>query len=239
MKLAGKQALVTGGTDGIGLEIARQLKDKGAQVAVVGRREDLLDRAQAEGFEPFRADLSSAEGVAGLVATWGDRPLDLLINNAGASPPFEATGDPQLPDTDRALFLNLNAPLHLMAAFRDRLAAARGTVVNVTSGLAIAPRAGGPVYCATKAGLRSLTLALRPTYAALGIHLIEALPPVVDTAMTAARPAKGKMSAQDCAREIVAGIAADRDEVNVGQVKLLRLVYSISPALARRIMLRF
>ena len=239
MELAGKQALVTGGTDGIGLELARQLKGRSARVAVVGRRAELLDRARTEGFDAISADLDSAEGCAALIATWADRPLDLLVNNAGASPPFEAEGDPQLAGTDKAIFLNLNAPLHLMAGFRNRLAAARGTVVNVTSGLAIAPRAGGPVYCATKAGLRSLTMGLRPTYAKLGIHLIEALPPVVDTAMTASRPAKGKMSAPDCAAEIVRGIEADRDEINVGMVKLLRRVYSLSPALARRVMLRF
>lgn len=239
MQLAGRQALVTGGTDGIGLEIARQLKANGARVAVVGRRAELLDRAQAEGLEGLPGDLSNAEGCAALVAAWGDRPLDLLVNNAGASPPFDATGDPQLAATDRVIFLNLNAPLHLMAAFRDRLAAAKGTIVNVTSGLAIAPRAGGPVYCATKAGLRSLTLGLRPTYKLLGIHLIEALPPVVDTAMTAARPAKGKMSASACAAEIVTAIERDRDEANIGMVQLLRRVYSVSPALARRIMLRF
>lgn len=239
MDPAGRQALVTGGTDGIGLALARQLKAKGAAVTVAGRRPELLDRARDEGLAAIEADLSSAGGCAALVAAWGDRPLDLLVNNAGTSPPFEAAGDPQLAATDRAIFLNLNAPLHLMAAFRDRLAVAGGTVVNVTSGLAIAPRAGGPVYCATKAGLRSLTLGLRPTYKALGIHLIEALPPVVDTAMTASRPAGGKMSASDCAAAIVAGIEADRDEVNVGMVKLLRRVYSISPALARRVMLRF
>lgn len=239
MDLAGKQALVTGGTDGIGLEIARQLKAKGAAVTVAGRRAELLDRARGEGLETIAADLSTAAGCAALVTDWGDRPLDLLVNNAGVSPPFEPTGEPHLDGTDRAIFLNLNAPLHLMAAFRDRLAAAKGTVVNVTSGLAIAPRAGGPVYCATKAGLRSLTLALRPTYKALGIHLIEALPPVVDTAMTASRPAKGKMSARDCAAEIVAAIEHDRDEANVGMVKVLRRVYSVSPAFARRVLLRF
>ena len=134
--------------------------------------------------------------------------------------------------------LNFNAPLHLIAGFRGKLATARGTIVNVTSGLAIAPRAGGPVYSATKAGLRSLTLGLRPTLAKQGIHLIEALPPVVDTAMTVARSG-GKMSAAECARQIVAAIEHDRDEANVGQTKVLRAVYSLSPALARRIMLRF
>lgn len=238
MRLAGRTALVTGGTDGIGLALARQLKGKGATVVVAGRREALLAQARGEGLEALQADLSSADGCAGLVAEYGERPLDLLVNNAGAGAPFEPLGDPALAETDRAIFLNLHAPLHLMAAFRDRLAAAKGTIVNVTSGLAIAPRAGGPVYCATKAGLRSLTLALRPSYAQLGIHLIEALPPVVETAMTASRSGK-KMSAAACAAEMVRGIERDADEVNVGQVKLLRAVYSVSPALARRILIRF
>ena len=58
----GKTALVTGGTDGIGLHIARQLKAKGAAVIVCGRRQDLLDAAQNEGFEAIKADLSRYPG---------------------------------------------------------------------------------------------------------------------------------------------------------------------------------
>lgn len=69
--------------------------------------------------------------------------------------------------------------------------------------------------------------------------MIEALPPVVDTAMTRGRVNGRKMSAKECAAEIVDAIATNADEANVGMVKLLRLAYSISPALARRIMIKF
>lgn len=238
MKLSGKAALVTGGTDGIGFEIARQLRAKGAVVVVCGRRAEQLAVARGEGFDAIQADLSSADGCARLIADYGARPLDLLVNNAGASPPYDVLGEVDLEGTDQTIFLNLNAPLHLMAGFIDKLRAAKGTVVNVTSGLAIAPRAGGPVYCATKAGLRSATQAIRATLKPVGVHVVEALPPVVETAMTAARSG-AKMPARECARQIVAGIEHDRDEINVGQVKLLQTVHSISPALARRIMLRF
>ena len=111
-------------------------------------------------------------------------------------------------------------------------------IVNVTSGLALAPRAGGPVYCATKAALRSYSQALRYQLRNAGVHVLEALPPVVDTKLTAGR-GSGKMPPEECARQIVSAMEDDADEANVGMVKLLQLVHSISPALARRIMLKF
>ncbi|MBL0923723.1 MAG: SDR family NAD(P)-dependent oxidoreductase [Sphingomonadaceae bacterium] len=240
MQVKGKIALVTGGTDGIGLEIARQLQAKGANVIVCGRREDFLATAREEGFEAIKADLSSADGCSAFLRDLGARPLDILVNNAGMSGNF-APGDPlDLALTDRAIFLNLNAPMHLigtlMPMLLDRPEAA---IVNVTSGLAIAPRAGGPVYCATKAGLRSFTQSLRHNLRDTNVHVIEALPPVVDTAMTRGRVGGNKMSAKECAAQIVDAIESNSKEANVGMVKLLQAVYSISPALARRIMIKF
>jgi uncharacterized oxidoreductase len=111
-------------------------------------------------------------------------------------------------------------------------------IVNVTSGLAIAPNAGSPLYCATKAALRSYTMALRAQLKGTGIHVLEAMPPLVDTAMTAGRGSK-KLSPEECARQIIAAMESGKDEANVGMVKVLRAVYSLSPALARSIMLRF
>ena len=107
-----------------------------------------------------------------------------------------------------------------------------------TSRTALAPRAGGPVYCATKSGLRSYTQALRAQLADTAITVTEALPPVVETRMTASRTSK-KMPAAECARQIVAGIESGATEVNVGIVKVLQIANSISPALARRFMLQF
>jgi uncharacterized oxidoreductase len=240
MKISGKTALVTGGTDGIGLEIARQLTTKGATVLVCGRREDALASARAEGLEAIQADLSTPAGCAALAAALADRPIDMLINNAGMSGNF-GPGEPlDLALTDQAIFLNLNAPLHLIGHFLPNLLKRpEAVIVNVTSGLAIAPRAGGPVYCATKSGLRSFTQSLRHNLRDSNVHVIEALPPVVDTAMTRGRISGNKMSAKQCAAEIVDAIATNAKEANVGMVKLLRLIYSLSPALVRRIMIKF
>lgn len=239
MQLNGKTALVTGGTDGIGLEIARLLKAKGATVIVCGRRKEYLASATKEGLESIKADLSNADGCAAFLKDLGDRPLDILINNAGMGGNF-GPGDPlDLALTDQAIFLNLNAPMHLIGhLLPGLLSRPEAAIVNVTSGLAIAPRAGGPVYCATKAGLRSFTQSLRHNLRDTQVHVIEALPPVVETAMTAARQQK-KMPAAECAAQIVDAIETNKAEANVGIVKLLQTVYSISPALARRIMINF
>lgn len=239
MHITGKTALVTGGTDGIGLEIARQLLAKGANVIVCSRREDLLAAVRSEGLEAIQADLSTAAGCAALAAALADRPIDMLINNAGMSGNF-GPGEPlNLALTDQAIFLNLNAPLHLIGhLLPGLLQRPEAVIVNVTSGLAIAPRAGGPVYCATKAALRSYTQALRAQLAGTGVHVVEALPPVVDTQLTAGRGNR-KMPAAECARQIVDGMERNVTEINIGLVKVLQVVNSVSPALARRIMLKF
>jgi uncharacterized oxidoreductase len=239
MHLNGKTALVTGGTDGIGLWIARLLSKSGAKVIVCGRRAELLDAARNEGFEAITADLSSASGVRSLVEAVKARDLDILVNNAGAGADFDIGESIDLDASDQTIFLNLNAPIHLAALLVPRLRARpEAVLVNVTSGLAIAPRAGSPVYCATKAALRSFTKAIRFQLKGSNVTVIEALPPVVDTAMTADRSGS-KMSAEACARQIVAAIESGRTEANVGMVKILKLVHSISPRLAEAVMIRF
>jgi len=141
--------------------------------------------------------------------------------------------------SEDCLFLNVTAPIHLATRLLPMLRARpEAMIVNVTSGLAIAPRAASPIYCATKAALRSFSMALRAQLKGSGVHVLEVLPPVVETKMTASRSG-GKMPAAECARQAVAAMEAGRDEANVGQVKLLRFVYSLSPALARRVMMGF
>ena len=240
MQLSGKTALVTGGTDGIGAELIRQLRAKGATVITSGRNPERIVATQTAGFEVIAADLSTLAGVDALIAGLNARPIDILLNNAGAGADHDfREGPPDLAVADAAIFLNLNAPIQLITQLMPILRArSEAMIVNVTSGLAIAPRAGGPVYCATKAGLRSYTQALRAQLADTAITGVEALPPVVETKMTAGR-SSGKMPAAECARQIVAAMESGATEANVGMVKLLQVANSLSPALARRILLKF
>ncbi len=240
MQLGGKTILLTGGTDGIGLRLARQLRAKGASVTVTGRTPARIAAAEEEGFAVIPADLTGPEGVEAVVAALGTRPIDILVNNAGMGAAHDFRIAPPLAEDDEhTLWLNLHAPIRLIAALMPVLRARKeAMIVNVTSGLAIAPNAGSPVYCATKAALRSYTQALRGQLKGTGIHVLEALPPVVDTAMTAARSGS-KLSPEECARQIVSAMERGKDEANVGMVKVLQAVHSLSPALARSILLRF
>jgi uncharacterized oxidoreductase len=239
MRIEGKTALVTGGSDGIGLEIARHLRTSGATVMVVGRDPARLAAAAAEGFDAIAGDLSNIAGCDALVAALAERPIDLLVNNAGMGARFDVNVPVDLAQIDRCVFLNLNAPIRLIAGLLEGLRARpEAMIVNVTSGLAIAPNAGSPVYCATKAGLRSFTMALRAQLAGTTVHVMEALPPVVETRMTKDNHHK-KMPAPECGRQIVAAIAAGRDQANVGMTALLNAVHNICPPIARQLMLRY
>ena len=240
MQLAGKTVLVTGSTDGIGAQLIRQLRDKGAKVIASGRNPERVAATRADGFEVIEADLSTPAGIDALLAGLGDRPIDVLVNNAGIGTSYDfRDGDVDLPGADKTYLLNLHAPTQLIARLMPVLKArGEAMVVNVTSGLALAPNGRSPVYCASKAGLRSYTLALREQMKGTGVKVVEALPPLVDTQMTAGR-GKNKMSPAECARQIVAGMESGKETINVGMVKFLQVVHSISPALARSIMIRF
>ena len=240
MDVSGKVVLLTGGSAGIGREMAWQLKARGAVVVITGRNEERLEAMRKDGFLAISADLSSAEGVDALVAAWGGRELDILVNNAGMLIDHdfrEKAPDPA--EADAGIYTNLNAPIRLTVAMMPVLTRRpEAAIVMVTSGLAIAPTSRQPVYCATKAGLRSYTMALREQLKGHPIHVIEALPPVVDTAMNAGNKMK-KMAPQECARHIIEAIENDRDEAMIGDVRTLRRVEGFSPSLARKLMIRF
>lgn len=240
MDISGKTILLTGGTNGIGREMAEQLKAKGANVITTGRNPDRLAAMQAKGFEVLEADLSDANGVDALAQAVQGKAIDVLINNAGqlADHDFRNSA-PDADVSDSAIYSNLSAPIRLITALMEGLKARpEAAIVNVTSGLAISPAAASPVYCATKAGLRFYTIALREQLKDTNIHVVEALPPVVDTQMNDGRDAK-KMSPEECARQIVAAIESDANEANIGMTKALRVLEGIHPSLARRITLRF
>lgn len=238
MQLNGKTIMLTGGSDGIGRELAMQLQAKGATVLLCGRNAERVAAMQAAGFHGFVADLGTQSGIDAVVAE-AAQGIDILINNAGIGSDYDLDDPTTLPFADATIMVNLTAPIHLITRLLPLLTSRpEAMIVNVTSGLAIAPRAGGSIYCASKAALRSYTLAIRHLLKGSRVHVLEALPPVVETKMTAGRGSK-KLSASDCAAQIVSAMERNAKEANVGMVKILRAVYSLSPALARSIMIKF
>jgi short-subunit dehydrogenase involved in D-alanine esterification of teichoic acids len=238
MELSTKRVLITGGTGGIGGALARALAAEGARVIVTGRDQGRLEAMAAEGFETFSAELEQPSAAQTLVAqVLRAGPLDVLINNAAIQVLMDLRSDQvgsQLADLDRELDLNLRAPIHLtrllLPTLLTRPAAA---VVNVTSGLALVPKQSAPGYCATKAALHSFSIALRWQLEGTSVKVFEALPPLVDTAMTKGR-GTGKLSPEACAKEIVAGLRADRTTLLVGKSALLARVSRWAPEFAAR-----
>lgn len=191
MELSGNVVLVTGGASGIGLALARRFLAAGSRVIVCGRREAQLRAAAAAypGLATRVCDLARADERAALAAWVVDAfpDLNVLVNNAGIQRRLRLT-DPQLAEpeawaaTQHEVTINFEAPVHLALLLLPHLQARpRAAVVNVTSGLALVPLAGVPVYSATKAALHSFTLSLRHQLAGTAVRVVEVLPPAVDT----------------------------------------------------------
>lgn len=244
MDLSKQRVLVTGGTRGIGLELARSFLRRGSSVAVCGRAETPPATLSelGPGVVYVSGDLATSDGPAELARSVRSAfgPPTLLVNNAGVQ--FNHDWSETDPADRRAWArtetqVNLTAPLELTALFLDDLLAApEAAIVNITSILSLEPKASAPVYSATKAGLRSFTRGLR--YQLAGhpeLRVVEVIPPVVDTAMTAGR-GQAKMAPGEVAEAVVEGIEAGREEIWVGRARLVRALRRIAPGMVARML---
>lgn len=245
MQLEGHRVLVTGGSAGIGLELARRFIARGAKVAICGRDAARLEEAKAAlgDVATIVADLADPDAPA-MIACEADARLgglSMLVNNAGVQTSHSLpSADPETVARETAweIQVNLTSLVALTAHCMPLLKAqSSGAIVNVSSGLAITPKASSPVYCATKAAVHSFSQALRYQCEdeAPHIRVIEILPPLVDTAMTEGR-GTGKISAATCAEESMVGIERDRAEIRVGKTKLLAVLHRLAPGIAAGIL---
>ena len=156
--LAGRHALVTGATSGIGREVAIRLARDGAEVVIHGRDAQrgaqTVKEIQAAGGQAsfVRADLSDPVELRRLADEAGD--VDVLVNNAGFSW-FGATADLDVDAFDALFASNVRAPYFLVAAIAPRMATrGDGSIINLGSMVGQIGLAGAAAYSATKAALR-------------------------------------------------------------------------------------
>jgi len=227
MKLNGNTILITGGSRGIGLEMARQFMKAGNQVIITGRKADGLSAAAAE-----LSDLSTIQSDAGDPAqikslaeqVSAEFPeTNILINNAGVMwnvnlqdpdiPPDKLTGE---------IEINLKGPIQMVDAFLPHLKkTADASIVNVSSGLAFVPLPILGVYCATKAALHSYTQSLRIQLSNTGIKVFELMPPATETDLLGAfdeSDMKGisLMKTNKMVETFIKGFARDQFEIRPG-----------------------
>ncbi len=190
--LAGKIAVITGSTRGIGRAIAQALTAAGAQVVVTGRQLVSAQQAATElntelgttRATGFALDVSQSLSVTALtesvVGTFGR--VDILVNNAGISPMYTRALRITEADFDAVVATNLKGTFLCCQAFGQLLCAqGSGCVVNLSS---VAARAGSPrlaAYSATKAGVEALTRTLALEWAEAGVRVNAVAPAFIET----------------------------------------------------------
>jgi NAD(P)-dependent dehydrogenase (short-subunit alcohol dehydrogenase family) len=178
-------ALVTGGSSGIGLAIARMLRDEGFDLTLVSRRPEKVEAAAAElGAAAVAANMAEAEDCERVVAEHRDRfgRLDVLVNSAGVGI-GGTVEDLPLKSLDLQLDVNLRGLFLVTQAAIPALRESRGWIVNLASIAGTVPTPGLATYGATKAAVIALTRSLNEELDAAGVRAIALCPGFVDTPM--------------------------------------------------------
>jgi uncharacterized oxidoreductase len=183
MKLSNNKILITGGATGIGLGLTERFIKENNTVIICGRREASLKEV-ADKFPTVitkACDLSSEEERIALF-NWvneNHNDLNILVNNAGIQNWMNITDNDFYQKANTEIITNVIAPIHLTSLFTKLKSL--NTIINVTSGLAFVPFSKVPVYCGTKAFMRSFTMSIRHQLKNQNIEVIEMIPPALNT----------------------------------------------------------
>lgn len=187
MNTTGNTVLITGGASGIGLALAERFLHAGNEVIVCGRREEKLKEAKQKypTLHTRVCDVSDASDRESLF-TWttSEFPeLNVLVNNAGIQQRINLlNADHDWSYYGQEISVNLDGPIHLSMLFLPHLVQKNhAAIINISSGLGITPATWVPIYSATKAAMHSFTRTLRLQLSKTNVHVVEVLPPAVNT----------------------------------------------------------
>ena len=237
MKLSGRTILITGGSAGIGLAFALKFLELGNEVIVTGRRQAVLDGVKAKypKLHTIQSDVADPAQIAALAARMkAEFPkLDVLMNNAG----IFLNKNLRAPAADLAglmleMNINVGGVIGMTSAFIGILTANKGTVINVSSGLAFVPLPSAPIYCATKAAIHSYTQSLRFQLEDTGVEVIELMPPAVKTDLTAdlvEGDGVTLITTEELVKQSFASLQKGALEIRPGQAQQLALMRRLAP----------
>ena len=227
--------------------MAKTFLDAGNEVIICGRREYKLQEAKQKypSLHIRMCDIGNKSSRNDLFhwVTAAFPQVNMLINNAGVQKEIDfLEGATSELENESEIEINLTACIHLCALFVPCFLQQNTdcAIINVTSGLAFIPLKIVPVYCATKAGLRTFTIALRSQLAKTNIRVFEIAPPIVRTELH--REAKARKQAnRGVTPDVVAeatlkAISKDKYEVIIGQAKSLKGASRLAPAFFHKLL---
>jgi NAD(P)-dependent dehydrogenase (short-subunit alcohol dehydrogenase family) len=225
--LAGKVAIVTGGTRGIGRAIAERFLREGASVAICGRTADSTTRAVEEmkpsgkiyGYAADVSDYGQVHALFDAVEREFGR-LDILVNNAGQGV-FRKVGEMSPEDWHRNIDLNLNGPFYCSREALARFGGRGGFIVNISSLAGKNAFTGGAGYNASKAGLNLFSEAMMLDHRYDKVRVTSIMPGSVDTEFGGEKSSGGewKIAPEDIA-ETVAMIVKLPERTTVSRVEM-------------------
>ena len=242
MNLRNRTILITGGSAGIGLAFALKFLELGNEVTITGRRQKVLDDVKSKhpNLHTIQSDVADPEQITSLAArVKADFPnLDVLMNNACVML-YQNLRTPaaDLAELTAEVNINVGGVISMTSAFIDILTANKGTLVNVSSGLAFVPLSSAPIYCATKAAVHSYTQSLRFQLEGSGVEVIELMPPAIKTALSADLPEGGLVAlitTDELLKQTFAAFKKGKLEIRPGQANLLALMRRLAPAFINR-----
>jgi short-subunit dehydrogenase involved in D-alanine esterification of teichoic acids len=241
MITTGNTVLITGGSSGIGLALAKRFLQLKNKVIITGRNEEKLQQIKTEfpGIITFQGDFTDKSALDKLVLLMEQQysGLNILINNAAVQYNYNFADEPGLTyKIDYEISANIAAPIKLTGLLLPLLLKNKNSaVINVSSGLFIAPKKSASVYCATKSAMHSFSKTLRYQLEGTGTKVFEIIPALVDTPMATGR-GKSKITPEQLSDEFLQNFNDNKFESYIGKTKLLKFINRLSPKIADRIM---
>jgi len=239
MEVKNSTILITGGTSGIGLELAKQLSETGATVLITGRKPEALEEAKKKipGVHTFISDVSSPSDIEKL---FGDTTkqfpqLNIIINNAGIMRLIDLQKESSdLQDINKEIATNLTGTIQMVQRFLPHIKKQKSAaIVNVSSFIAAMPLPPAPIYSASKAGVHAFTRSLRLQLKGSTVKVFEVIPPSVGTNIQKnwgiQLDTSMDMPVEKMAAQIVKGMLRDTYEIKPFMARILLTMNALLP----------
>ena len=241
MNMKNNTILITGGTSGIGYELARQLCESNT-VIITGRNREKLEKAKAnlKNVHTFQCDVANPQEIINLyqAVTTLFPELNIVMNNAGIMKKIDLQQEIGLLTLTQEIDTNVNGVIRMCTQFLPHLKQQKNAaIINVSSALAFVPFVSTPVYCATKAALHSYTQSLRVQLRNTKVKVFELAPPAIETPLinefdASEQEGMAIMNVTKLAKLAIEGIKSDEEEIRPGQSNLLKMMSRIAPSFA-------